>query len=347
MQQQVRRPPECGMQHHGVLDGVVGEDVAGEDLAVFQVEQRVGRCAGEVSPDRFTRRCQCRMRQRQTEGLPDDLTGPGGAEELAAAAGGCAGAAARLRGVLETHLAGRVAHADGLDRAVVLAVGGAQCGAAGHQDGRVVVHGRQRDHHRGQSLVAGGDAHDRAAGRQRTDQAAHHDGGVIAVGQRVEHADSALGAAVAGIGDIGGVRQCALGGHFAGGFVDQLGQLVVAGVQAQCDRVVVGIGGAAGGADDHHRIAVDVVRVPAHADIHRHTEQVAAGGVCEQLGCQGKPARWAGGLRPHLVDARIGAGEQVAQCHEELPRRRRLVDEPQPYPYPARSAHRGPGAELG
>lgn len=56
------------MQHHGVLDGVVGEDVAGEDLAVFQVEQRVGRCAGEVSAKIAPVRR--RAEACQTEGLP-------------------------------------------------------------------------------------------------------------------------------------------------------------------------------------------------------------------------------------------------------------------------------------
>ena len=58
----------------------------------------------------------------------------------------------------------------------------------------------QRHHHRRQTLVAGGDADHADAVRQRADQPAHHDGGVVAVRQRVEHRRGPLRPAVARVG---------------------------------------------------------------------------------------------------------------------------------------------------
>ena len=74
--------------------------------------------------------------------------------------------------------------------------------------GQVVQRG-QRHHHRRQALVAGGDAEHARARRQRADQPAQHDGGVVAVGQAVHHAGRALRAAVAGVGAEAGERDAA------------------------------------------------------------------------------------------------------------------------------------------
>ncbi len=95
------------------------------------------------------------------------------------------------------------ARADGLHRAGVLRVLARQGHAAGHDDAGQVVATGQGHHGRGQSLVARCDAHDALAQRQRTDQPAHGDGGVVAVGKAVEHADGALRASVARVADIG------------------------------------------------------------------------------------------------------------------------------------------------
>ena len=103
----------------------------------------------------------------------------------------------------------RVARADRLHLAGVLAVGRRQRHAAGHDDGGQVAAAGQRHQHRGQALVAGRDADHRPARRQRADQPPQHDRGVVAVRQAVHHARRALRAAVARIGDEAGERDAA------------------------------------------------------------------------------------------------------------------------------------------
>ena len=102
-----------------------------------------------------------------------------------------------LGGVFERNLLMREAGAHGLHTSGVFRVFRLQGDSARHQHAGQIVHGCQRHHHRGQSFVAGGHADDAAARGQRADEPPEDRGGVVAIGQAVEHSVGALGAPVA------------------------------------------------------------------------------------------------------------------------------------------------------
>ena len=83
--------------------------------------------------------------------------------------------------LVERDLAVGEARADRLHLARVLAVRRRQRHAAGHEHARQVAQRRQRQHHRGQPLVAGRHAEHALARRQRADQPPQHDRRVVAV----------------------------------------------------------------------------------------------------------------------------------------------------------------------
>ena len=161
----------------------------------------------------------------------------------------------------------RVACADGLDLAGVFSVFWQQRHAPGDENAWQRAGGGQRHHHRGEALVAGRDAEDAGARGKRTHQSAKDDGGVVAVGQRVEHAGGALGAAVARVGAGAGEGDGVERFEFARGFGYQSADLPMAGVKAESDRSAVFGPQAAVGAEDEDFGAEDMGRVPAHADI--------------------------------------------------------------------------------
>ena len=87
--------------------------------------------AGDVEPDRLSRRRERGVRHGQPERLGDDLRRRGGAEELAAAAGRRARAAAELGGLLERDETVREARSERLHGAGVLAAARRQRHTAG------------------------------------------------------------------------------------------------------------------------------------------------------------------------------------------------------------------------
>ena len=91
------------------------------------------------------------------EGLGDHLRRGGRSQKLAAAAGAGAGPAAQLGGLRQSEFAMSVAGADRLDLAGVLALARRQGHAAGHKHAGQVLRAGEGHHHRGKSLVAGGD----------------------------------------------------------------------------------------------------------------------------------------------------------------------------------------------
>ncbi len=115
---------------------------------------------------------------------------------------------------------------------------------------------RERHHHGGQTFVAGGDADDAAARGQRTDEPSEDGGRVVAIRQRIEHGGSALAAAVAGIGAVGGEGHGALRFQFARGGFHEQADFPVAGVIAESDGRAVGGADAAVGAEDEELFAV-------------------------------------------------------------------------------------------
>ena len=249
--------------------------------------------------------------QRHAERFADDLRGGGGAEELAAAAGRGAGAAEDFGGGFESHLAVGEAGAGGLDLAGVFAFFGEQGDAAGNQHAGQVARGGEGHHHGGEALVAGGDAEDAAARGQRADEAAEDGGGVVAVGQGIEHAGGALGAAVAGVGAVGGEGDGAERLQFFGGGVHEQADFPVAGVVAEGDGRAVGGADAAVGAEDEEFLAAERGRVPAHAGVLAPAEEVAGGAVEEHLGGDGERAGGAGGFAADVVDGGVGGVEYV------------------------------------
>ncbi len=197
------------MDEHGVLDRLVREHVADGAPVLPLAVHRFRRPAGDVEPDRLTRRREGRMRHGEAERLGDDLRGRRRAEELAAASRRGAGAAAEIGCVLERDEPVGEPRPEGLHGARVLAARRRQRDAAGHDGARQLPERGDRHEHRRQPLVAGSDADDAAPARQRADEPPEDERGVVAIGERVEHPGRALRAAVARVGDMRGERQSA------------------------------------------------------------------------------------------------------------------------------------------
>ena len=284
------------MDHHGVFDGFIGEDIARGDAAVIQLAHRPRRLAGNFQPHRLSGRRQRGVRQRQTQRFRHHLRGARRAEELTPAARRGAGATAQLGGLLQGEFVVGKARADGLHFARVFPHGWRQRRPARHQNGRQVVHRGQGNHGGGQPFIAGRDADHRPARREGTDQAAKHDRRVVTVRQGVEHAVRALRAPVARIADEGRKRDPAVAGDLFRRRLHLHADLPVAGVVAQRNRASVPGADAALGADDQHLFAGQLVGVPAHPGVLRHAEQVAAGGFHQHLRGQRQRA-----LRPRRV----------------------------------------------
>ena len=244
-------------------------------LQLVHAQNGAAGAARGVKPDGLAGGRERRVGQRQPERFADNLRGGSGAQKLAASAGRCAGAATHFGGVFERDLLLRKARADGLDFARVFPDLRQKRDAAGNQDGRLLARGSQRHHHGGQALVACGDADDALASGQRAHEAAKNDGGIVAIGQRVEHARGALRAAVAGIGAGSGKGDGAQCLQFARGLGHQQADLPVTGVEAKSDGLsVFGAQAAMRAQDEEFRIEKPI-RLPAHAGVLRKAEEIS------------------------------------------------------------------------
>ena len=284
VQNQIGRTAEGRVNHHRVVDGVVSQDVAGRDALGLEVEQRARRAAGQVAPDFGAGRIQRAVRQGEAEAFGDNLARGRGTHELATAAGRAAGSAAHFRRVLERDLVARETGGEGLHLAGVLGLLGEQRDAARHQHRRQVRRAGEGHEHRGQPFVAGGDAEHAAPRGQRADQPAQHDRGVVPVGEAVEHAGGAVGAAVARIADVAGKGHGAGRRHRAGGFFHEQADLPVSGVVTERDWRAVGGADAALGTEDEKLFTAEQGGIPAHAGVLRQPKEVAAGHVPQLVG---------------------------------------------------------------
>ena len=162
--------------------GGVGEDVGERDPRRAEADERPGRAAGHVAPDRLAGGGERGVRQRHAQRLGHDLRRGGGAQELAAAARAGAGPAAELGGLLQASArrgrSGR--RSTGSCRRPRPRAGGSVTPPGTSTHGRCFEPG-QGHHHGRQSLVAGGDAEHALAAGQRADQAAEDDGRVVAI----------------------------------------------------------------------------------------------------------------------------------------------------------------------
>ena len=164
------------------------------------------------------------------------------------------------------------------------------------------MHCGEGHHHRGQALVAGGDTDDAFSRRVRTDESAEDRRRVVAVGQGIHHPVGALGAAVAGIADEAGERHAAERGDRFRDFLHQETDLEVTGVITERDGFAIGLADPALGREDEIIAARDLVRGPAHADVLRPAEEVAARMRRELFLGEGQDSARPGGFGAEGVD---------------------------------------------
>ena len=221
------------------------------------------------------------MREGQTQGLGHHLRGGRSPQKLTAAAGRAAGPASQVGRLVQRDQSMRESGTEGLDGASIFAALGRQRDAAGNQHGRQVQLGGQGHHHGGQALVTGGHAEHPDPLRQGSDQPAEDNGRVIAIRQAIEHAHRSLGATITGIGNIGSEGQrLALAEGFGGGPREET-DFPVTRVVAQCNGATVFGPNSALGAEDEELLATQFGRVPSHARILGHAEEVPAGGLAQ------------------------------------------------------------------
>ncbi len=204
------------------------------------------------------------------------------------------------------------AGADRLDLAGVFAVARRQRHAAGNEHAGQVLRARQGHHHRGQPLVAGGDAEHSLAARQRSDQPPEDDRGIVAIRQAVHHPGRPLRAAVARVGNHAGKRHDVEPPQFLGRLLHQHADLPVPRVIAQRDRLAIRGAQPALRAQDQVRIARDLGGRPAHAGVLGQAEQVARRPFLEHLVGQRQRAGRAVGLGRHVVDGAVRRVEDRA-----------------------------------
>ena len=139
--------------------------------------------------------------------------------------------------------------------------------------------------------------------------------GVVAVGQAVHHAVRALRAAVARIGDEAGKRdQCAPPQRLGRGPHEQ-SDLPVAGVVAEGEGSAVGLANAALGAEDQDFGLLERGRLPAHADVLRPAEDVAARPRQQIRRFERQRARGAGLRGSDVVEGGVAGVEESRSLH--------------------------------
>src|SRR5262249_46853495 len=126
--------------------------------------------------------------------------------------------------------------------------------------------------------------------------------GVVAVGQAVEHAFRALGAAVAWVGAKACERHRAEPLQLARRGVDQQADLPVTRVIAQRHRPAVRRAHSAPGAEDEERFPARLAGIPGHPGILRQAENIAARTFAEHFLGERQPAGWPGGFGLDLED---------------------------------------------
>ena len=171
---------------------------------------------------------------------------------------------------------------------------GASVTPPGNYDDGGVAQSGDGHHHGGQALVAGGDAHDAARGGKRARLPSEYLGGVVAIGQGIEHTCGALGSAVARVGAEEGEGDRALLAQFEGRGLNHGRKLEVAGVESERDRRAVGVAKAAGRGEYDELLSEKLDRVPAHAGVLSHAEVVAAGAVDQEVLGEGERSTWPG-----------------------------------------------------
>ena len=211
------------------------------------------------------------------------------------------------------------ARTDGLDLAGVLPLFRRQSHTTGHDDDGQITRPSQRHQDRRQALVTGPDTEHATPRRQGADQASHDDGGIVAIGQRIEHACRALCAAVTRIGAISGKRNRPEATDLVGGGLHEQADLPVTSVVTQGDRCAIRRPDAPHRAEDEELFATQMRWIPPHPRILTEAEDVATRRLDDGCLVEGELAGWARRLRADRVDGIVGAEDLVEVRHSVDP----------------------------
>ena len=163
---------------------------------------------------------------------------------------------------------------DGLDEAGILTALRGKRNPARDDCRRSVVEPGERHHHRGETFIAGRNAHHGLTGRQRTGEASKDNCGIVAIGKRVKHPRRALRTAITGVADKARKWRRALlaEAYRSGSYLEA--DFPVTGVVAEGDRLAIVVAEPAESGEDKVFILRDRARLPAHPDILREAKQV-------------------------------------------------------------------------
>jgi hypothetical protein len=311
VQQQIGGTAASGMDSQSVAYRSVGQDIAKSQFTFGKPHQRPGAAPCHVEPNRLTAGRECGVGQCQTERLGNYLACGGRPQELAPTTGTAASPAAKLGGRRQSYFAVRIACAERLHSAGILGPFGRQSYSTRNEHAGQVDHAGQGQHHRRQSLIAGGHAQDAAPAWKGADEPAQHDGGVVAIGQTVEHARGPLRASIAGIGATAGKWDGSQAFQFFRRRPHEKSDFPMTGVIAQGNRTAIVGAQTARGAEDQELRTEHFARRPAHAGVLRQPEQITAGPGAQHLVVERQRPRRAGSTGGHLIQPWIGCIENV------------------------------------
>ncbi|MNC19775.1 hypothetical protein D3C75_677130 [compost metagenome] len=169
MEQQIRGPSKRRMNYHRIRDRLVGQNILHDPPAMLHMQKRAGRLAPHILPYRLSRRSQSGMGNRHAKRLGNHLGRRGGPQELAPAAGSCAGPASEVRRLFQGQLPIAESGSDALHFTGILPIYRRQRDSPRHNNSRQITHAGQCEHHRRQPFIAGGYTEHPFACGQRTD----------------------------------------------------------------------------------------------------------------------------------------------------------------------------------
>ena len=145
------------------------------------------------------------------------------------------------------------------------------------------MHRGQRQHHRRKALVTSRHTEHSAPCRQRTDQAAKDNCGIVAIRQTVEHAGRPLRATVARIAAKRRERHAAGLLDLAGRCLNEQSNFPMSRVITQRDRLAIGRSDASLCAEQQILRPEQIFRLPTHSRTLRQAKQIAARPIPQHL----------------------------------------------------------------
>ncbi len=140
----------------------------------------------------------------------------------------------------------------------------------------------------------------------------------MAVREAINHAVSALGAAIARVGTKAREGNGLQSAKFVRRRMDQQADLPVAGMIAQRDGTPIGRAKSALRAENQKVFASDFSRIPSHASILRKPKKIAAWAVPEQFLCQRQTAGRPASAGLHLIHLVRRIKDIIAGTHGSI-----------------------------